>query len=139
MFCQIFIFCQNLSPPFLLNRKLNFFLEGKLVFPLRKGSVLGSYPPRHPSPPRPAYIYMYVCACINKRGFSQWQVGFADTPRQRGINALPNSLAEFIIAERSHRLLRVGSSRSRRRGLPEPEVCTGASGRGVEKGNSFAT
>ena len=28
----------------------------------------------------------------------------------------------MIIAERSHRLLRVGSSRSRRRGLPEPEV-----------------
>ena len=42
-------------------------------------------------------------------------------------NALPNSLAEFIIAETNrHRLLRFGSSRSRSRGLPEPEVCTGA-------------
>ena len=57
---------------------------------------------------------------------------------------LPNSLAELIIAETSrhtyrHRLLRVGSSRSRRRGLPEPEVCTGALGRGVEKRGSLAT
>ena len=49
-----FVFCQNLSPPFYTKPKSKFLLEGKLVFPLTKGSILGYYPPPVPRmPPTP--------------------------------------------------------------------------------------